>query len=163
MSVYTSVSRCSSEILTILIRNMLSCPGLSVSLGEPKVNDVHIMLFLANADEEVVRLDVSVQEVSGVHVLDSLDHLVSQHEDGLQRELPFAVIEQVLQRGPQKVDYHHVVVPFYSKPMHIGDAYSSLQNTVEFGLIEQLRVFGSNRFLSVRKDLQALSLLLHSS
>ena len=43
---------------------MLTRPWFSISLGETKVNNVHVVLLLPNAYEEVVRLDVSMQEVS---------------------------------------------------------------------------------------------------
>ena len=52
---------------------MLACSGLSVPLGQAEVDDIDIVLLLADADQEVVGLDVSVQEVPGVYVLDSLD------------------------------------------------------------------------------------------
>jgi hypothetical protein len=43
---------------------MLSRFRVSESLGESEINDIDVMLLLANADKEVVRLDVSVEEVS---------------------------------------------------------------------------------------------------
>ena len=54
------------------------------------------MVPLASADEEVVGFDVSVEEMSGVYVLDSLDHLVGQHEHGLEGEFTAAHVEEIL-------------------------------------------------------------------
>ena len=43
---------------------MLSCFWVSEPLGESKVNHINVVLLLADADQEVVWLDVSVEEVS---------------------------------------------------------------------------------------------------
>lgn len=37
----------------------------------------------ADAHQEIVRLDVPMNERLAVNVLDASDHLVSQHQDGL--------------------------------------------------------------------------------
>lgn len=46
--------------------------GVTESLGETEINHIDVVLFLANADQEVVRLDVAVKEVPGVHKLNPL-------------------------------------------------------------------------------------------
>jgi len=51
------------------------------------------VLFLADSDQEIVWLNVSVKEMTGVYELDSLKHLIGQHEDGLKGKLAFAVVE----------------------------------------------------------------------
>ena len=56
------------------------------------------MLLLTNSNKEIIRLDVSVQEMPGMHILNSLDHLVSEHQHRFQTEFSLAVVEQVLQR-----------------------------------------------------------------
>jgi hypothetical protein len=53
---------------------------------------------LADAHQEVVGLDVSVDEVSGVDVLDSRDELVGEEQDRLERELSVAEVEEVFER-----------------------------------------------------------------
>merc|ERR1712166_500181 len=104
------------------------------------------MLHLANADQKVIRLDISVQEMARVNEFDSLKHLISQHEDGLQGELAFAVVEQVFERGAQQVNNHDVVVSLNAEPVHIRHTNSTLQDTVELGLVEQLRMLGADGF-----------------
>jgi hypothetical protein len=47
--------------------------GIEVPLGQAEIDDVHVMLLLPDADEEVVWLDVTVEKVTGVHELDSLE------------------------------------------------------------------------------------------
>ena len=52
---------------------MLSRLGVSESFGKTKVNHIDIVLLLTNANQEVVRLDVSVKEVATVDKLNSLE------------------------------------------------------------------------------------------
>lgn len=135
VSVDRCVSRGSRQILAISVRDMLTRFGLSKSFGEPKVDDIDIMLFFPNPYEEVVRLDISVQEMARMYKLYPLKHLIGQHQHGLQTELPLAIVEQIFQRRAQKIDYHDIVVTFDPKPMHIWHADSSLQYPVKFGLV----------------------------
>ena len=72
MSVDTGIAGSTGEILAIAIRNMLTCLWFSESFGQAKVNDVNEMLLLADAYEEVVRLDVTMQEVARMDELKSL-------------------------------------------------------------------------------------------
>jgi hypothetical protein len=55
------------------------------------------------SDAEVVRFDVSVNKMSIVDVLDSWDHLVDQHEDGLEGELSECVLEEGLKGGAHEI------------------------------------------------------------
>jgi hypothetical protein len=64
VSVDTSISGGASQVLAVPVGNVLASLGVSESLGEPEINDVDIVLLLADPDEEVVWLYVSVQEVS---------------------------------------------------------------------------------------------------
>lgn len=75
---------------------MLSCLWVSVPLGQTVVYNVYDVLFLAMSYQKVVWLHVSVDEVVIMQKLKSLDHLICNHQSGLDRELPFAVVEKVL-------------------------------------------------------------------
>jgi len=46
--------------------------GVSEPLGQPEVDHVDVMLLFADADEEVVGFDVSVQEMARVHEFNAL-------------------------------------------------------------------------------------------
>jgi len=46
--------------------------GISESLGEAKIDDVNVVLFLADTNQKVIGLDVSVKEVTGVYKFNSL-------------------------------------------------------------------------------------------
>ena len=51
---------------------MLTSLGISEALSQAKIDDIDVVLLLADADQEVVRLDVSVQEMPRMHELNSL-------------------------------------------------------------------------------------------
>jgi hypothetical protein len=51
---------------------VLSSFRVTESLGQAEVDNVHIVLFLADSDQEIVWLNVSVKEMTGVYELDSL-------------------------------------------------------------------------------------------
>lgn len=74
------------------------CLGVSVFLGKTKIDDVDLVAALSDAHQEVVRLDITVDEVSGVDVLDTRDELIGKEKDGLQAELAVAKVEQVFKR-----------------------------------------------------------------
>ena len=78
MGVDTGVTGRSSEVLVFSVGNMFAVP-LYVPLCKSEINDVYFMFVLSVADQEVVRLDVSMQEISGVDVLYPGYHLVRQH------------------------------------------------------------------------------------
>ena len=51
---------------------MLTCLGVPEALSETEIDNVDVMLFFADANQEVVWLDISVKEVARVDKLDSL-------------------------------------------------------------------------------------------
>ena len=51
---------------------MLPSLGISETFGKAKIDYVNIMLLLSDTNQEVVWLDVTVEEVTGVHELYSL-------------------------------------------------------------------------------------------
>ena len=73
MSVNRGVSSGTCEVLSITVGDVLAGLGVPETFGEAEIDDVHVMLLLPDADEEVVWLDVTVEEVTGVHELDSLE------------------------------------------------------------------------------------------
>ena len=62
-----------------------------------------------------------VRAVVGATDRSCAHHLVRQHKHRLDRELPAAKVEQVLQAGSQKVDDHDVIIAFDSIPVDVGD------------------------------------------
>ena len=74
----------SRQILSIAVWDMLSSLRVSKALSQAKIDDIDVVLLLADADQEVVRLDVSMQEVPRVHELNSLQ-LSNSHIRKCQR------------------------------------------------------------------------------
>ena len=81
------------QALVVLVRDVLSGFGVSVALGEPKIDDIYYVLFLAMSYEEVVWLHVSMNEVIVVKELEPLDHLISYHQGRFYREFALAIVE----------------------------------------------------------------------
>eukprot|EP00187_Rhodella_violacea_P007101 CAMPEP_0174886340 /NCGR_PEP_ID=MMETSP0167-20121228/1575_1 /TAXON_ID=38298 /ORGANISM="Rhodella maculata, Strain CCMP736" /LENGTH=353 /DNA_ID=CAMNT_0016122291 /DNA_START=88 /DNA_END=1148 /DNA_ORIENTATION=- len=146
MGVDGGVTGGAGEILVLPVGDMDVCFMVAVLLCESKVDDVDDVRVLPQAHEKVVGLDVAVEEASGVDVLDALDHLVGEHEDGLEGEPPMAEIEEVLETGAEEIDSHDVVVALLAEPPDLGNALdvvaagADVEVAVDFALVEQLRV-----------------------
>jgi len=76
---------------------VLSSLGISETLSKTEIYHIYLVLFFIDSNQEVVRFDVSMKEVIIVQKFHSLDHLVSNHGNSLQRELSLAKSEEVLQ------------------------------------------------------------------
>ena len=61
------------QVLVLPVRNVEVRLGVAVLLGETEIDDVDLVSALADAHEEVVRLDVTVDEVTRVHVFNAGD------------------------------------------------------------------------------------------
>ena len=89
---------------------------------------------------KVVGLDVAVDEILAVHVFDITEHLVGKHQNSLHRQATRAEIEQILQARSEQLHYHNIVVLGLAEPAHMRNAHATLQDLVEFALVQQLRV-----------------------
>ena len=116
--------------------------GLEVLLSQTEIDNVDLFVTLSDSHEEVVGLDVTMDEGLGVDVLDTRDGLVGQGQDGLQRELAVAGLEQVLQAGSEEIETHDVVFTPGSEPVCAGDSDTAGQRLVDTGLIIELGVLG---------------------
>lgn len=93
MGVDGSITSSSCQVFALAVRNVLAV-SLDVSFGQSKVEDENFVGSLVQPDAEIVWLDVSVNEVPVVHVLNSGDHLIDEHEHSLERELSEGLIEE---------------------------------------------------------------------
>ena len=100
MSVDAGIASRAGEILVFTVRDVKVRFGVAVLLGQTKVDHIDLVASLADAHEEVVGLDVTMDEGLGVDVLDAGDELVDEQEDRLERELAVAEVEEILQAGP---------------------------------------------------------------
>lgn len=71
MSVNGGVAGSASQVLILTIRDVLMCAGVTILLSQAKVYDVDQVSLLAKPHQEIIRFNVSVNEVLGVDVLDS--------------------------------------------------------------------------------------------
>ncbi len=140
MRVDTGIAGRSGKVLVFTVRDVEVGLGVTVLLCETKVDDVDLVAAFSNAHEEVVRLDVAVDEGLGMNVLDPGDELIGKQQDGLERELAVAEVEQILQAWAQEIQDHGVVVTFGAVPAYKGDSNSSGQRLVDPSLIFQLRM-----------------------
>mmetsp|Transcript_30923 Transcript_30923/g.95494 ORF Transcript_30923/g.95494 Transcript_30923/m.95494 type:complete len:332 (-) Transcript_30923:16-1011(-) len=141
MSADAAVARGTRKILALLVWDVLVSLRVAVLLRQAEINDVHMVALLAGAHQEVVRLDVTVQEVLGMHKLDAADHLVSEHQRRLQAVLAPAEVEEVFQRRAEEIDHHDVVVALDTVPPHVRNSNrtpASVENLVKASFVEQL-------------------------
>ena len=58
--------------------------SLNVPLGQSKVDEKNLVGGLVESYAEVIGFDISMQEMSVMDVLNSIDHLINKYEHGLQ-------------------------------------------------------------------------------
>jgi len=75
----------------------------------------------------------------------TLQHLVCEHKYRFQAKFSFTVVKEIFEARPQQINNHYIIIAFYTKPVHIGHANASLEDSVQFSLIKQLRMLRSHR------------------
>jgi hypothetical protein len=120
MSVNGGVTSCASESFALPVLDVFSL-GSHILLGESEINDEDPMSVLAFSNGEIVWLDISMDDASGVNVFDAFDHLIGAHEHSFERELLLAFVEQIFQRSAEEVHDHDVFVAFNSVVDYIWD------------------------------------------
>tara|TARA_R110002003_G_scaffold202_8_gene15712 strand:+ start:4601 stop:5092 length:492 start_codon:yes stop_codon:yes gene_type:complete len=138
MGVDAGIAGGTSQVLVLSVRNVEVGLGIAVLLGQAEVNDIDLVAALADAHEEVVRLDVAVDEGLGVDVFDAGNELVGEQQDCLQRELAVAEVEEVLQGGAEQVQDHGIVVAFGAEPAHEWDPDTAGEGLVDASLVLEL-------------------------
>mmetsp|Transcript_103033 Transcript_103033/g.272266 ORF Transcript_103033/g.272266 Transcript_103033/m.272266 type:complete len:220 (+) Transcript_103033:685-1344(+) len=140
MCVHTRVPGSACQTLAFTVWYVLLGLRVPVLFGQPEVDNVHLIGLLPQANEEVVGLDIAVDEILRMDVLNTVDHLVGQHEDRLQAELAAADVEQVFQGRPKQVHHHDIVVSLHVAEVHAGDARHALEVLEELCLVHEHRV-----------------------
>ena len=106
MGVDRGVPGSSSQVLALPVRDVFAVP-LDVPLRQSEIQKENLVGSFVQSNTEVVRLDISVDEMSVMDVLDPCDHLVNQHQHRLQRKLPQSLVEQGFQRWTHQI--HHQI------------------------------------------------------
>jgi hypothetical protein len=83
---------------------------MTITFGKSKVNTVNKVTRPATSiSNKIGWLDITMDQVAGMHQFDPLQHLVSNHEHCLERKAPTTLIELILKRWSQQVHYHEIV------------------------------------------------------
>ena len=146
MGVDACITSCPGQILVLAVWNVKVGFGVTVFLCQTKVDDVDLVPSLADAHQEVVGFDVTVDEGLGVNVLDARDELIGEQENSLQGKFAVAEVKEILQAGPQQIEHHGVVVAFGTEPTNEGNANTTRQGLVDASFIFELRVLGLDTF-----------------
>src|ERR1700712_987090 len=77
------IASSTSQVLILTVWDVEVSLGITVLLSKSEINYVDLVATLADAHEEIVRLDVTVDEGFGMDVFDAGDELIRQKEDGL--------------------------------------------------------------------------------
>ena len=92
------VSGRASQVLSVLVGDVLAL-AIFVALGEPEVDDVDVVAGrLGASNQEVVRLDITVDDPLFMHLLNSLNQLDADQEARLEVESSLAGREEVFKR-----------------------------------------------------------------
>ena len=87
------VSCCTSQVLAILVGNVLSLTVL-VALRETKINNVDIISrVLGRTNQEVIWLDIPMDDAFIVYFLDMTDKLKRDHQHSLKVQLTLTRLE----------------------------------------------------------------------
>ena len=72
---------------------MLASLRVAEPLGQTEINNVYVVLLLADSNQEVVWLNITMEEVPRMDKLNSLEHLIGQHKYCFKGEFALAVVE----------------------------------------------------------------------
>jgi hypothetical protein len=142
MSVDGGITSSTGQVLVLPIRDMEVGLRVTVFLGQSEIDNIDLVTPLADAHEEVVGLDITVNEGLGMNVLDARDELISEEENGLQGELSVAEVEKILQAGAEEIENHSIVVALGPEPADKWDTDASREGLVDTSLILELWVLG---------------------
>ena len=87
-----------------------------------------------------------MDEMTAVHDLYSLQHLIGDHEDGLEAEPTSALVELILKGGPKQIHHHQIVGVLSAEVMDLGEAWRVLELAVDLVLVTELRTASSVLF-----------------
>ena len=119
--------------------DMLEGTGVSISFAQSEIDAVdEIARAAASIGDEVGGFDIPVDQVAGVHQLHALQHLIGDHEDGLETEATAAFVELILERGAEQIHHHEVVGVLGAEVVDFGEAGGILELAVDFVFVAEL-------------------------
>ena len=79
VSINGSIPGSSGKVFPFSVGDVFAI-SLDVSFGESEIKNENFMGCFVQSDTEVIGLDITMNEMSVVNVLDSLDHLIDENE-----------------------------------------------------------------------------------
>jgi hypothetical protein len=107
---------------------------VAIFLRKAVVNEKHLVGRITGPHHKVVGFDVAVDEVLVVHVLDRCQHLISQHENGLERESPAVFHQEIFERLPKKFNDKNIMKIFGAVPEATRNTDAALHELIPFRL-----------------------------
>lgn len=126
------------ELGFILLEGDVFVVLVQVLAAVAEIDHEYLVGLLLEPHQEVLRINVVVGELLGVHPLDPVDQLIHNHQHRLQAELALAEFHQLRQIGPVDVGYQRSIVVLHPVPVQIGDTSATLDSPVDLGLPLQL-------------------------
>lgn len=78
-------------------------PGHQGVLWETQIRHINLISMLPHTQQEVLRLDVTMDDALGMDVFETVKELIGEHQHGLEREFAAAVVEKIFQTRPQEI------------------------------------------------------------
>lgn len=97
MRIDACVAGRSGQVLVLTVRDVEVSLRVTILLRQAKINHIDLVSTLANAHQEVIRFDVTVDKRLGMDVFNARDELVGQQQDRLEGEFAIAKVEKILQ------------------------------------------------------------------
>ncbi len=110
------------------------------SLGQTEIDQIYLVSFLLDTHQEIFGLYITVNKTLRMYVLNPRQHLLSKHQNCLQGEFSRAMVQQILQRRSQKVDYHNKKISLDPAPINFGQSncsHTTLKNFQYFRFMEK--------------------------
>ncbi|KIK17103.1 hypothetical protein PISMIDRAFT_15374 [Pisolithus microcarpus 441] len=101
-----------SEVLVLPIRDRQASPGVTELICEAKANCVGLVASSPDTHVEIVRLDVTMDEIARMDVLDTKDLQIGN----LEAKLVAAKVEEVLEEWIERAQDHCIVVARRAEP-----------------------------------------------
>lgn len=110
MSVNGSISSCSRKVFIVLVRNVSTISGL-ILFRQSKINHENHIGLLLFPNQEIIRLNVSMQKTLVMNVLDPLKYLQTNHYCCFYGKRFSILLEQRLQWVAQWFHDHNIFLP----------------------------------------------------
>jgi len=92
------VTRGTRQGSSLALRDVLECSGVTVTLGQTEIDAVDkVAVPAAAVGDKVGGFDITVDQVAGVHQFDALEHLIGNHENGLEGESSATLVELIFE------------------------------------------------------------------